>query len=271
MKFRYALAMSAILLLLAACSQEKTPATGTAPAPAAAETSPEATPATAETPATTQETTPAAEPTTPAPAPKAPAGPPLVAGTDYIVIDGGQPYEPLDGKIEVTEFFGYVCPGCNQLAPQIRLWKRQQPADVRVTYVPVEFGPEWLPYAKAYHAAATLGIVDKSHDAVFRAIHVEKSLPGEGMKPDEQAIARFYSQYGVSQQEFTDMMNSFAISGKLNRAKQFAVRSKIQSTPSLVVNGKYLVKGSSWDDMLRIADALIARERAAGAGQATAQ
>ena len=58
-------------------------------------------------------------------------------------------------------------------------------------------------------------------------------------------------------------MNSFAINGKLNKAKQFAVRSQISGTPSLIVNGKYLVKGRNWDDMLRIADHLIAQERAA--------
>jgi thiol:disulfide interchange protein DsbA len=58
-------------------------------------------------------------------------------------------------------------------------------------------------------------------------------------------------------------MNSFAINGKLSKARQFAVRSQISGTPSLIVNGKYLVKGRNWDDMLRIADQLIARERAA--------
>ncbi|MET0131256.1 MAG: thiol:disulfide interchange protein DsbA/DsbL, partial [Stenotrophomonas chelatiphaga] len=36
-------------------------------------------------------------------------------------------------------------------------------------------------------------------------------------------------------------------------------------TPSLIINGKYLVKGKSFPDMLRIADHLIARERNAAA------
>jgi thiol:disulfide interchange protein DsbA len=37
----------------------------------------------------------------------------------------------------------------------------------------------------------------------------------------------------------------------------------MNSTPSIVVNGKYLVKGRSWEDVLRITDHLIAQERAA--------
>jgi thiol:disulfide interchange protein DsbA len=36
------------------------------------------------------------------------------------------------------------------------------------------------------------------------------------------------------------------------------------STPTLVVNGKYRVVGNSFEDMLRIASQLIARERAGG-------
>jgi len=58
-------------------------------------------------------------------------------------------------------------------------------------------------------------------------------------------------------------MNSFGINAKVNRAKQFAIQSGVNSTPSLVVNGKYKVKGRSFEDMLRITDHLIAQERAA--------
>ena len=68
---------------------------------------------------------------------------------------------------------------------------------------------------------------------------------------------------GVDPKQFADTMASFGVAAKTNRAKQFAARSKITGTPSLIVNGKYLVKGTSYQDMLRIADHLIARERAA--------
>jgi len=39
------------------------------------------------------------------------------------------------------------------------------------------------------------------------------------------------------------------------------MRSQVGGTPTLVINGKYRVLGRSYEDMLRIADALIARER----------
>ena len=49
----------------------------------------------------------------------------------------------------------------------------------------------------------------------------------------------------------------------MGRGMQFAQRSGVTGTPTLIVNGKYRVTGgSSWDDVLRIADHLIAMERA---------
>lgn len=257
MKFRYALTLMALLPILAACGKQEAaaPVADAAPATTAV--------AATETPAAPS-AGPAAEPAAVNDNPiVAPTGPALVPGTDYVEIQGGQPFDPLDGKIEVVELFGYVCPACNAFQSTVRAWKARQPADVRVTYVPALFGPDWTPYAHAFYAAESLGLVDKTHDAVYDAIHNKQTLPGEGEKPTMAPIAAFYSQYGVSAEQFTNAMNSFAINGKLNKAKQFAIRSQISGTPSLIVNGKYLVKGRNWDDMLRIADQLIAQERAA--------
>jgi thiol:disulfide interchange protein DsbA len=261
-------------LLLAACSNQSAPApadttatpassTPSAEAQAAAASSAAAAGATSD--ATTD--TSAGAPTeagTPNPNTPAAAIPGLVAGTDYVVIPGGQPFEPRNGKIEVVEVFGYVCPACARLQPMFSAWKKKLPADVRVTYVPAAFGREWIPYAHAFYAADAMGLVDRSHDAVFHAIHIEQSLPGEGKAPDEQAIAKFYGKYGVDPKVFADAMHSFTIDAKLARAKQFMVDSGVEGTPTLIVDGKYRVLGKDYADVLRITDALIAQERAIG-------
>ena len=131
------------------------------------------------------------------------------------------------------------------------------------TYVPAVFGPEWEPYAKAYFAAQALGVEKRSHDAVIEGIHVKGTLPAEGQGPNEQKVAAFYEQYGVKSADFLAAMNSFATSGKINKAKQFFIASGINGTPTLIVNGKYRVEGKTYEDNLRIADHLIAMERAA--------
>jgi thiol:disulfide interchange protein DsbA len=259
-------------LLLAACSNQNAPApVDTAATPASSTPSAEAQAAAASSAAAAGATTaapeatvaPADATTTGATAPAA-AIPGLVAGTDYAVIPGGQPFEPRNGKIEVVEVFGYVCPACARLQPLFSAWKKKLPADVRVTYVPAAFGREWIPYAHAFYAADAMGLVDRSHDAVFHAIHIEQSLPGEGKEPDEQAIAKFYGKYGVDPKVFADAMHSFTIDAKLARAKQFMVDSGVEGTPTLIVDGKYRVLGKDYADVLRITDALIAQERATG-------
>ena len=121
----------------------------------------------------------AAEAAVQAAAAAAAQAPPPVAGTDYVELPGGQPFDTTDGRIEVVEFFGYVCPFCAAVQPTVRAMKAKLPADVRMIYVPAAFGSMWDTYAKAYYTAEAMGVVDQSHDAMYRAIHIDKTLKGE--------------------------------------------------------------------------------------------
>lgn len=251
----------AALLALAACSKPEPVAPVAEPqAPAAAASVEPAASASAGAPAT--ETPAPVADAAEAPAPQPYTGPALVPGVDYTEISGGQPFEPLDGKVEVVEFFSYICPACNVFNPLFEDFRKRQAGDVRVTLVPAAFRPDFAVYAKAYYAAQSLGIADKAHLDVYRAVHLQGTLPGEGQKIDEAKIAAFYANYGVSAEQFTSTMKSFAVNGKVNKGNQFAERTQIGGTPSVVVNGRYLVKGRTWDDIIRITEGLVAQERA---------
>lgn len=254
MKFRLALTLLVLLPLLAACGkQNDVPAAATAPVAAAAA---EAAAPVGGTPADT--TAPGA--TAPAVA-GAPAGPTPVAGTDYTEIVNGQPYAPLNGQVEVVEVFGYTCPHCAHFEPLINAWKHKQPADVRVTPVPAAFGGYWETYARAFFAAETLGVLEKSHEQLFDAIHVSRKL---GLDATPEQIGKFYEQYGVDAKTFANTMKSFGVEAKLNRAKQFATRSQVEGTPSVVINGKYLVNVDQrgYEHMFNTVEHLVAQARA---------
>jgi protein dithiol oxidoreductase (disulfide-forming) len=272
MKYRALLTMLVLLPLMAACtgkndgsenvstpSAQTAPATESAPAPAVEAGAPAD--AAGQTPAQDAPADGAAVASAPVVPPEGPAP---VLGKDYVEIPNGQPYAPLNGKIEVVEVFGYICPACARFAPDVASWKKKLPADVRLTYVPVAFAPDWMPYAKAFYAAESKGLVDKTHDTIFAKIHLERSLPGEGQKADPAKVAAFYAGYGVDAKEFLALMNSFGVDAQVNRAKQFAMKSGVEGTPTIIVNGKYRVTGgTTYADVLRIADHLIAMERAA--------
>ena len=132
--------------------------------------------------------------------------------------------------------------------------------------VPAAFGGPWDNYAKAFYTAETMNLVDKTHDAMFRAIHIDKTLKGErGIDTPEQ-IAAFYANYGADPKQFTSSMQSFAVATKINRGKQFILNAFSNgdqpSTPAFVVNGKYRVKAKSVDDVFRVLNQLIVAERA---------
>ena len=183
-----------------------------------------------------------------------------VAGVDYVEIADGKPYAPLNGKVEVVEVFGYTCIHCAHFQPVVSAWHKKQPSWVRFTPVPAAFGGYWMPYARAYYAAAKLRVLAKTHDAMFKALHEQGSLPIQNASSNE--IAAWYANYGADPQAFAAAMDSPATDVLLERSKEFALASGIEGTPTLVVNGRYRVTASSFEDTLRIADFLIARERA---------
>jgi thiol:disulfide interchange protein DsbA len=185
-----------------------------------------------------------------------------VAGTDYTEISNGRPLDPADG-IVVEEYFNYICPACNAFEPIFVAWAAKLPDDVTLVHVPASFRADFLPYAKAYYAAQSLGVAEKAHSAVYQAIHRGRTLPAEGQRVDEEKIAAFYADYGVDAEQFLAAMRSMSTGLKVKRAADHMTRIRVPSTPSIVVNGRYLVKGNSYQDMLRIADFLIEKERAA--------
>ena len=275
MKMRFALMLTALLPLMVACkAQDGTAdvAPATTPTEAAPATPAAATDPAAAAPATGEAATPVEgelaageQPAPPAPAPvpvQAPKGPAPVEGDDYVVIAGGVPFSPVAGKVEVVEVFGYTCPACFRFQAILAPWKARQPADVNFIYMPGAFGGPGDEFARGFYASQTLGVFDQVHEPMYAAIHVQRKLRGQSADD----IAAVYAGLGVDQAKMKAAMASFGVNAQVARARTFAQRSQITGTPSLVVHGKYLVKGKSFEDMLRIADHLVARERAALGG-----
>ena len=185
--------------------------------------------------------------------------PPLVEGTDYEVIEGGTPFAPVKGKVEVVEVFGYTCPHCAHFQPTVSAWAKKNAKVVNFIPMAAPFGGSWQPYAQAYYAAQVLGVAEKSHDAMFLALHTDGSLPLRNATPGE--IAPFYARYGVDQAKFLATYDGADVAARVAKAEQFIKRSGVEGTPTLVINGRYRVIGHDFTDVLRIADQLVARER----------
>jgi thiol:disulfide interchange protein DsbA len=182
-----------------------------------------------------------------------------VAGKDYVILSAVQPTWGTGG-IEVVEVFSYACHHCAEFQPLVNAWKKKLPADVRYVYVPAVFGGIWDNAARAFFAAEALGVQPKTHDAVFKALFIDHKLKTGSI----EELANIYAGLGVDRKKMLDTMNSFTVSAKLNRARQFAERAEVRETPTMIVNGKYRITADSHESALRIAEFLIQKERAAG-------
>jgi thiol:disulfide interchange protein DsbA len=187
------------------------------------------------------------------------AGP--VEGVDYVVIDGGQPYRPLGPGItaEIVEVFAYWCPHCAEFQPVLGPWARALPKDVRFTYLPAAFN-ESDPFARGFFAAEAKGAADRTHALVYDAVH-HTGLLAHNATIDE--LAWFYGQQGLGQAAMKAAMTGPAVDAEMRRAREFEVGIRLPGTPTMVVNGRYLITPRSHEDALRIADQLVAKLRAA--------
>jgi thiol:disulfide interchange protein DsbA len=160
-----------------------------------------------------------------------PAAP--VSGTDYSVLQAAQPVNAA-GKIEVTEFFWYGCPHCNEFEPYLETWIKKQGPDVVFKRVPVAFRDDFIPHSKMYHALDALGVAEKLAPAVFNEIHVKKNYL---LTP--QAQADFLKTQGVDPKKYMDAYNSFSTQSAVQRDAKLMQDYKIDGVPTVVVQGKY--------------------------------
>ena len=192
---------------------------------------------------------------------------------DYTVLTTPQPvYAPVKGKIEVAEVFSYACGACASANPVINAWNKTKAADVNFVYVHsvVQGGP-WERFARGFFAAEAKKIQPQSHDAVFQAVFVDQKLSHTASLED---IAKFYTKYGVTSAQMLAIMNSPSITAKLNRSKQFSLRTGASSTPTMIVAGKYKVNATregGFAGMMRTVDFLVAKERATIAARTPAK
>ncbi len=176
------------------------------------------------------------------------------------------PPQPVTGNgIEVLEVFWYGCPHCYDFEPALARWQARQPEDVAFRRLPAVFRPGWYLHAKAYYTAEALGVLDKVHVPLFKALHADhKTLD------DEASLADFFAGFGVDKNEFSQVFSSFTVEGKVEQAKQAIQRFGIEGVPAVVVNGRYLTSGSmagSYEAVLTVVDFLVARERETRAAQ----
>jgi thiol:disulfide interchange protein DsbA len=161
-----------------------------------------------------------------------------VEGKDYQVLSAPMGTDSAR-KIEVAEFFWYSCPHCFHLEPGLNKWLKTMPKDTSFRRIPAVLRDTWVPLAKAYYAMEAMGVVNKYHDTLFNAIHMDNMI----IEKDSD-LYDWAGKAGMNKQAFISAYQSFSVQSKVLRANQLIRDAQITGVPSFVIDGKYVTSES---------------------------
>ena len=186
---------------------------------------------------------------------------------DHLVYEEGRHYNTLglaerivaeDNKVEVLEVFAYSCNHCFNFEPYLDQFDDSKADYIDVVKMPVIFNDAYKMHARIYYTAESLGNLDVMHTEVYRAIHLDRK-----MLMEEDEIFALFEKHGVTEEEFQSRFRSFTVESKINRAQRLTRKYKIRSTPSMIINGKYMANGPAtrtFEDMIAVSKELAERE-----------
>ncbi len=161
-------------------------------------------------------------------------------------------------KIEVLEVFWYGCPHCYHFEPVLDKWLNEKPDYIEFVRMPGILGKNWLPHARAFYTAEKIGILDIIHTSLFDAIHRDKRKI-----LDEKSLRVFFSEHGVSGDEFDQAYNSKEVEEKVRAAFSAGQNYALTGVPAIIINGKYSTSASmagSFEKIIDVINTLAAKE-----------
>jgi protein dithiol oxidoreductase (disulfide-forming) len=160
-----------------------------------------------------------------------------VKDKEYTLVEPALP--PLDAnsgkKVEVIEFFYYGCPHCYNLQPALKAWLKNAPKDIEFRRMPTVFRESWVPLTRTYYALEAIGVLEKMHDDVFKAVQDNSVNLG-----DKRLLLEWAAKRGLDAKKLGEAYDSFAVQTKTQRSLQMTRAYGITGTPSIVVGGRYL-------------------------------
>lgn len=209
---------------------------------------------------------------------QSPVQSPWIEGKHYFVIRPAAPKSLPADKIEVAEAFSYACPACYSFHSYAKELEAALPSNAQLVYQHASFNKaeSWPLFQRAMLTAEALGVREKTHEAMLRAVWETGELAVidlrtnrlKSAQPTLEQIAKFYERTAsVKAQDFLAAAKSFGVQAAINRTEAWLRAARIDSTPTLVVNGKYRVtipSAGGPEQMIELVKYLVAKESAQG-------
>ena len=162
-----------------------------------------------------------------------------VPGKQYHVLATPQPVQAAPGKVEVIGFFMYHCPACNALEPGLANWVKDNAATVSFRRIHLPHTPENDPEAHLFLTLEALKKEETLHAQVMHTWHVERKRLASDRDNLDWALKN-----GLDKTTFEGAYQSFGVQTRLKNLPRLAAGYQVDSTPTLIVGGRYLTNPS---------------------------
>ena len=164
------------------------------------------------------------------------------SGAEYTTLKTPQPVQADGKKVEVIEFFMYHCPACYALEPAMLAWVKKQGDGITFRRIHLPLTGENDPEAHMFLTLEAMKLEESLHAKLLSTWHVERRR----LKSDADNVD-WAVKNGVDKDKYLAMYNSFSVITKLKNAGRVAGTYEVNSTPTLIVNGRYLTNPSMVD------------------------
>jgi len=191
------------------------------------------------------------------------------SGAEYNTLKAPQPVQAQGKKVEVIEFFMYHCPACFALEPELLAWIKKQGDNITFRRIHLPLTGENDPEAHLFLTLQAMNLEEQLHAKVIQTWNVEHHRLNSDAANIDWAVKN-----GIDKDKFTTVYNSFSVMTRLRNAGRVAGAYEVNSTPTLVVDGRYVTNPSLVDAAnpgiprpqlnaatLQVLDALVAQSR----------
>ncbi|RZA30959.1 MAG: thiol:disulfide interchange protein DsbA/DsbL, partial [Lysobacteraceae bacterium] len=105
------------------------------------------------------------------------------------------------------------------------------------------------PEAHLFLTLEAMGKLEQYHSRVFQAVHVQR----QRLMKDDQII-EWAVKNGLDRAKFMETWNSFGVTSKLRRLESLSKGYKVTGTPTIIIDGKYVVSPSQVAEANKIQD-----------------
>jgi thiol:disulfide interchange protein DsbA len=142
-------------------------------------------------------------------------------------------------EIEVTYYFAWGCPHCNQFHPYLLKWIANDDNFNTVTFrkTPVSLLPNWVDLSRLYYVAQEKGFLEQLDVPLFQALH-RKNKPLSDWIED---IAKFATPFAkkvdssLTTEHLIDLMESDTLNNQILSDNNKVLALMLHTTPVIVV------------------------------------